>query len=38
MKLQDLPLKLMRSHWFWIYLFVIILFALLTFVDFIKTI
>jgi hypothetical protein len=38
MKLQDLPLKLMRSHWFWIYLLVIILSALLTFIDFITTI
>ena len=38
MKLEDLPLKLMRSHWFWIYLLIIILFALLTFIDFINTI
>jgi len=30
--------KLMRNHWFWIYLFVIVLFALLTFVDFITNI
>jgi hypothetical protein len=29
--------KLMKSHWFWIYLFVIILFTVLTFIDFITS-
>ena len=34
---MDITQKLMRSHWFWIYLFVIILFGIVTFIDFIKS-
>jgi len=37
-KMKDNVLqKLMRSHWFWIYLFVIFIFTILTFIDFIKS-
>tara|TARA_A200000113_G_scaffold95141_1_gene85109 strand:- start:2081 stop:2239 length:159 start_codon:yes stop_codon:yes gene_type:complete len=34
---MDWTQRLMNSHWFWIYLFVIILFTILTLVDFITT-
>lgn len=37
MSKDDLPQKLMKSHWFWIYLFVIILFGVITFVDFLTS-
>jgi hypothetical protein len=38
-KLQmDVTQRLMRSHWFWIYLFVIVLFGVVTFIDFITSV
>jgi hypothetical protein len=37
-KQLDWTQKLMRSHWFWIYLFVVILFGVVTFIDFITSV
>tara|TARA_B100002019_G_scaffold268987_1_gene261398 strand:+ start:104 stop:262 length:159 start_codon:yes stop_codon:yes gene_type:complete len=37
-KQLDLTQKLMRSHWFWIYLFVVVLFGVVTFIDFITSV
>ena len=34
---KDWTQKLMHSHWFWIYLFVVILFGVVTFIDFITS-
>ena len=31
---MDWTQKLMYSHWFWIYLFVVVLFGVVTFIDF----
>ena len=31
---MDWTQKLMNSHWFWIYLFVVVLFGVVTFIDF----
>ena len=34
---MDWTQKLMSSHWFWIYLFVIISFGVISFIDFITS-
>ena len=36
--MKNLPEKLMKNHWFWIYLFVIVMFGVITFIDFITSI
>ena len=35
---MDVTQRLMRSHWFWIYLFVVVLFGVVTFIDFITSV
>jgi len=37
-KVDNFLKKCMTSHWFWIYLFVIVAFGIISFIDFITTI